>query len=102
MNYHEIEIPRERIAAFCRRNGIRRLSLFGSILGENFGADSDIDFLVEFEPGKVPSLLGMAELEIELSAMLGRQVDLRTPGDLSRYFRSEVMEKAVLQYASQD
>lgn len=99
MIYHEIEIPRGRIAAFCQRNGIRRLSLFGSILREDFKLDSDIDFLVEFEPGRVPSLLGMAGLEIELSEMLGRRVDLRTLEDLSRYFRDEVLERAVPQYA---
>ncbi len=99
MVYHGVEIPSERIAAFCRRNSIRRLSLFGSILREGFRPDSDIDFLVEFEPGKVPSLFGMAGLEIELSQMLGRQVDLRTPEDLSRYFRDEVVQSAVPQYA---
>ena len=96
--YHEIEIPRERLADFCRRKDIRRLSLFGSILREDFTPDSDIDLLVEFEPGKTPSLLGMAGLEIELSEMLGRRVDLRTPEDLSRYFREEVIEEAVPQY----
>lgn len=99
MMYHEIEIPRERIAAFCRKNHIRRLSLFGSILRDDFRPDSDIDFLVEFEPGKTPSLLGMARLEIELSEMLGRGVDLRTPEDLSRYFRDEVLATAAPQYA---
>ena len=101
MTYHEIEIPSEQLAAFCRRNGIRRLSLFGSVLRGDFGPDSDVDFLVEFEPGKVPSLLGMAGLEIELSEMLRRRVDLRTPEDLSRYFRDEVLESAVPQYASE-
>lgn len=99
MAYHGIEFPREPIAAFCQRNGIRRLALFGSILREDFRPDSDIDLLVEFEPGQVPSLLGMAGLEIELSEMLGRRVDLRTPEDLSRYFRDEVLAEAVPQYA---
>jgi predicted nucleotidyltransferase len=98
MMYHRIEISRERLAVFCRRNDIRRLSLFGSILRDDFRPDSDIDFLVEFEPGKTPSLMGMAGLEIELSEMLGRRVDLRTPEDLSRYFRKEVLERAVPQY----
>ena len=99
MTYHGIKIPGERIAAFCQRNGIRRLSLFGSILRDDFTSDSDIDFLVEFEPGRVPSLFGMAGLEIELSEMLGRRVDLRTPEDLSRYFRDDVLQEAVQQYA---
>ncbi|MFP4501876.1 MAG: nucleotidyltransferase family protein [Candidatus Hydrogenedentota bacterium] len=99
MPYHDIEIPKEWLAEFCRRNHIRRLSLFGSILRGDFGPDSDVDFLVEFEPGKTPSLLTMAGLEIELSEMLGRKVDLRTPGDLSRYFRDEVVKEAVPQYA---
>ena len=99
MTYHDIDIPNERLAEFCRRNHICRLSLFGSILRDDFGPDSDVDFLVEFEPGKTPSLLTMAGLEIELSEMLGRKVDLRTPGDLSRYFRDEVMKEAAPQYA---
>jgi predicted nucleotidyltransferase len=98
MAYHNVEIPRERLAEFCRRNHIRRLSLFGSILRDDFGPESDIDFLVEFEPGKTPSLLTMAGLEIELTEMFGRKVDLRTPKDLSRYFRDEVVEGAVPQY----
>jgi len=99
MHYHGVMIPKETIADFCRRHRIRRLSLYGSILREDFGAESDVDVLVEFETGKVPSLLGMAGLEIELSEMLERRVDLRTPEDLSRYFRNEVVDGAVLQYA---
>ena len=99
MYYHGVTIPKETLADFCRRNHIRRLSLYGSILREDFGAESDVDVLVEFEMGKVPSLLGMAGLEIELSEMLRRRVDLRTPEDLSRYFRNEVVDAAVLQYA---
>jgi predicted nucleotidyltransferase len=80
-----LEIPREAIAAFCVRNHIRKLSLFGSILSPRFRDESDIDMLVEFKSGRGPGLLGVAGMEIELSAMLGRKVDLRTPGDLSRY-----------------
>lgn len=101
MSHHDIQIPRERLAEFCRRNHVRRLSLFGSILREDFGPESDVDILVEFEPGKTPGLFTMAGLEIELSEMLGRKVDLRTPGDLSRYFRDEVVRTAELQYASE-
>ena len=100
MTYHGIEMPREKLAEFCRRNHIRRLSLFGSILRDDFGPDSDVDFLVEFEPGKTPGLFGIAGMEIELSEMLGRKADLRTAEDLSRYFRDEVVRRAEPQYAS--
>lgn len=85
---------------FCERHHIRRLSLFGSQLEGSAGPDSDIDLLVEFEPAHVPGLLGIAEMELELSALMkGRKVDLRTPGDLSRYFRDEVVRTAKVQYA---
>ena len=94
-----VEIPKDLLSAFCRKNRIRRLSIFGSVLGEHFRAESDVDMLVEFEPGQVVGLLRMAALERELSAIVGRQVDLRTPADLSRYFRDEVMASAVEQYA---
>ena len=70
---------------------MRRLSLFGSILGDEFGPESDVDILVEFEPGRTPGLLRMAALELELSEMLGRTVDLRTPRELSRHFRDDVL-----------
>ncbi len=100
MTYHDIDIPNERLAEFCRRNHICRLSLFGSILRDDFGPDSDVDFLVEFEPGKTPGLFGIAAMEIELSEMIGRKADLRTVEDLSRYFRDEVVREAELQYAS--
>ena len=97
---HPLEIGEDRLAEFCRRNGIRRLSLFGSILGEEFGPDSDVDMLVEFEPGVVVSLLDMARMEIELTGMVGRKVDLRTPKELSRYFRARVLASAEVQYAA--
>lgn len=93
-----VEIPREAIAGFCVRNHIRKLSLFGSILTPRFHDESDIDMLVEFEPGCGPGLLGIAGMEIELSELLGRKVDIRTPGDLSRYFREEVVASALPQY----
>ncbi len=93
-------VPRQRIAAFCRQHGIRRLALYGSALRGDFRPDSDIDVLVEFEPGRTPSLLGIARLERELSPLFGtRKVDLRTPEDLSRYFRQEVIKEAEVQYA---
>ena len=84
---------------FCRRNHIRRLALFGSVLSSDFRPDSDVDVLVEFEPEHVPGLFGIARMERELSAVFGgRKVDLRTAEDLSRYFRQEVLEKAEVQY----
>ncbi len=94
-----IELPKEKIAEFCRRNHIRRLAVFGSVLRADFNENSDIDILVEFEPQHVPCLLGMARMERELSVLLGRMADLRTPEDLSRYFREEVLEHAEVQYA---
>lgn len=99
MGRARIEIPKDVLAAFCQRHHIRRLSLFGSVLTEAFTADSDVDVLVEFEPGHTPGLLQMAGLEIELTDLLGRKVDLRTPAELSRYFRDEVIRSSELQYA---
>jgi predicted nucleotidyltransferase len=86
--------------AFCTKHHIRRLSLFGSQLEGAARPDSDIDILVEFDPGKEPGFLGLAEMEAELSTLLGGQpVDMRTPMDLSRYFRDEVMRSSQVQYA---
>lgn len=95
-----IPIPREALAAFCRRHHIRKLSLFGSVLRDDFRPDSDVDVLVEFEPGRVPGFFDLYDMEEELSALFGgRTVDLRTPQDLSRYFRDEVVTHAKIQYA---
>ncbi len=94
----QIEIPQEAIAAFCEQNDIRRLSLFGSVLRDDFRPDSDIDVLVEFEPGAVVGLFDIARMERELSHLLGRKVDLRTPGDLSDYFRDLILWLAEVQY----
>jgi len=93
-------LPSGPIAEFCQRHGIRRLSLFGSALRGDLCADSDVDVLVEFFPETRIGLLGMAALQRELSELIGRQVDLRTPADLSRYFRAKVMREAVEQYAA--
>ena len=82
------------LRAFCSAHGIRRLRLFGSALRGELRADSDIDLLVEFEPGRTPGLLGVARLELDLAEMLGRPVDLRTLADLSQYFRDEVASEA--------
>jgi len=97
MNRHGIEIDTRQIASFCRERGIRRLRLFGSILREDFGPDSDIDVLVEFEPGRVPGL-AFFRMQDELAALLGRKVDLHTPDFLSPDFRQEVMHKAEVIY----
>ena len=95
-----IPIPKEQLAAFCRSHHIRRLAIFGSALRADLSPESDIDLLVEFELEHIPGLLGMAHMERELSALLGgRKVDLRTPEDLSRYFRQRVLEEAEVQYA---
>ena len=94
------EIPREVIENFCRKHHIRKLSIFGSYLREDFIPESDIDFLVEFAPEHTPTLFDVAGMEIELSEMLnGTKVDLRTAQDLSRYFRDEVLAHAEVQYA---
>jgi predicted nucleotidyltransferase len=92
-----IEIPREKIAEFCKRHHIRKLSLFGSVLRDDFHPDSDIDVLVEFEPEHVPGL-GFFAMQDELSELLGRPVDLNTPNFLSPYFRDEVKAQALVQY----
>ncbi|HEX2094652.1 MAG TPA: nucleotidyltransferase family protein [Longimicrobiaceae bacterium] len=94
-----IEIPREKIAEFCRRHGIRKLALFGSVLRDDLGPESDLDVLVEFEPGRTPGF-GFIALQEELSAMLGREVDLNIPNSLSRYFRDEVVCNAEVLYAA--
>ncbi|MCD6335907.1 MAG: nucleotidyltransferase family protein [Candidatus Latescibacteria bacterium] len=95
-----IDIPRDRILDFCHRNHIRKLALFGSVLREDFRPDSDVDVLVEFEAGHVPGFFRLASMERELSPLLGgRKADVRTPQDLSRYFRDEVVASAEVQYA---
>ena len=88
-----IRIPRDRIESFCRGNGIRRLALFGSVLRDDFLPDSDVDVLVEFSP-HVRVGLGFIRMQEELSEILGRRVDLHTPGTLSKYFRDEVLHEA--------
>ncbi|HEY2092782.1 MAG TPA: nucleotidyltransferase domain-containing protein [Thermoanaerobaculia bacterium] len=94
-----VNFPREKLAGLCERYGIRRLSVFGSVLRGTDRPDSDVDLLVEFQTGKTPGLLGIAEIELELSELLGgRKVDLRTAADLSRYFRDEVTRTAEVQY----
>jgi predicted nucleotidyltransferase len=93
-------IPKEKLDAFCKRNHIVKLSLFGSALRDELRPDSDIDILVEFDKKHIPGLMDLAGMEIELSAIIGRKVDLRTPDELSRYFRDEVLSKAKVEYAA--
>lgn len=95
-----LEIPHGRIADFCREHRIRRLRLFGSVLRDDFRPDSDVDVLVEFESGATVGLITLAALELELGEIIGRRVDLRTPNDLSRYFRQQVLETAAVLYAA--
>jgi len=94
---HGLDIPTEQIRAFCQQHGIRRLALFGSVLREDFRQDSDVDVLVEFEPN-VKVGLKFFTIERELEQLLGRKVDLNTPGFLSRYFRDRVMREAEVVY----
>ena len=94
-NQIKVDLPKNEIAVFCRRHHIRRLAVFGSVLREDFRPDSDLDVLVEFEPGHTPGLIGLAGMELEFSALVGgRKVDINTPLCLSRYFRDEVMAEA--------
>jgi len=90
----------EALAGLCRSHRIRRLALFGSVLKGSDRPDSDVDFLVEFERDAVPGLLGMAEIEAELSALLGRPVDLRTANELSPHFRQAVERAAEVRFAA--
>lgn len=95
----DLPIDRSRLQLFCRKHAIRRLALFGSVLREDFGPDSDVDMLVEFEQGRTPGFFRLFDMEEELSALLaGRRVDLRTPEDLSPYFRDEVSSTAETLY----
>lgn len=100
MKYHGFEIESQLVADFCRRHDVRRFSLFGSVLREDFGPNSDIDVLLEFAPGKTPSLIDLGGMQVELSEMFGREVDLKTPGFLSPRIRERVLHEAHVQYAA--
>jgi predicted nucleotidyltransferase len=93
----QIPLPKEAIVRFCARHHIRRLALFGSVLRDDFGPDSDVDVLVQFEPGKAPGW-EFFRMQDELADMLGRRVDLNTPGFLSPYFRDRVLAAAETVY----
>ena len=88
-----IDIPREEVAEFCRRNRVRRLALFGSVIRDDFTPQSDVDILVEFEPGYAAGFV-FFQMRRELTAMLGREVDMHTAASLSPYFRQEVLDEA--------
>lgn len=92
-----IVISNDRISEFCRRHHIRRLSIFGSALRADFGTESDVDILVEFQTGCVPGF-AFFDMQDELSEIIGRKVELNTPGFLSRYFRDDVLKEAEIQY----
>ena len=98
MGEAKISIPKEKIAEFCQRNQVCRLSLFGSVLREDFGPESDVDILVEFESGSRVGLIRLSGLEIELSNIVGRKIDLNTPGFLSKYYRDQILAEADVQY----
>jgi len=94
-------VSKEKIERYCRRHHIRKLSFFGSVLRDDFGPGSDIDVLVEFEPGHVPGLIRLAGMELELSQLLGgRRVDLNTPMCLSQHFREQVLSEAEALYVA--
>lgn len=92
------KMPKDKLMEFCKKNHIRKLSVFGSALRGQLKPDSDIDLLVEFEEKHIPGLFSIVKMEIALTEILGRKVDLRTPEDLSQYFRDEVMRNAEIQY----
>jgi len=93
-----VNITKEQIAEFCQRNHIRKLAFFGSVLRDDFEPDSDVDILIELDHTYPTGFLKMAQMEMELSEMIGRKVDLRTPKELSRYFRDEVLAEAEVHY----
>ncbi len=96
----KIEVDREQLAEFCRRHRIRKLAFFGCVLRDDFGPESDVDVLVEFEPEVRVGLFDIAGMEIVLGEMIGRRIDLRTSRDLSRYFRDDVVRTALPLYVA--
>jgi len=94
-----IQLDPEFVAEFCKRHHVQRFSLFGSVLTDRFRPESDVDFLIEFEPEDTPGFFALARMQFELEAVVGKPVDLRTPRDLSRHFREEVLRSAEVQYS---
>jgi len=95
-----IPLPKSKIEKFCKKHHIVYLALFGSILTSRFSEKSDIDILVKFEKKHTPHLPGIVKMESELSSIMGREVDLKTPNDLSRYFRDDVLANAMIIYGN--
>lgn len=100
MKLHDVEIPEQQLADFCRRHGVKTLSLYGSLLRDDFNPESDIDVLVEFLPNEKPSLLDLGGMQQELCDLFQRQVDLKTPEFLSPFIRQRVEKEAQVQYAA--
>jgi predicted nucleotidyltransferase len=98
--HFSLGLDENTLAKFCQAHHISKLSLFGSQLKGTARVDSDVDLLVEFEPNHIPNLFDLTRMEAEISNLIGKKVDLRTAGDLSRYFRSQVLATAVPQYAA--
>jgi predicted nucleotidyltransferase len=98
MSVHKPQLPLDRLASFCKRHHIAKLALYGSMLTEAFKSSSDVDLLAFFDPAYQPSLGSLVEMEHELAIMIGHRVDLRTPGDLSPYFKDDVLEHMRLLY----
>jgi hypothetical protein len=95
-----IQVDEARIGAFCQKHHLTKLALFGSVLTDRFGPESDVDVLFEYDPTHIPTLLDVVGMEEELSEILGRKTDMRSPGDLSHFFRDEVVRTALVQYAA--
>lgn len=100
ISFRRLVVPRRKLASFCRRNHIMKLSLFGSVLRDDFRRDSDIDVLAQFEQEHTPGFFKLANMEEELHKLFGRKIDLRTPQDLSRYFRDRVLKEAEVLYSA--
>jgi uncharacterized protein len=93
-----LDIDKEKVRFFCKKYHIAYLALFGSILTSHFTASSDVDILVKFEKEHIPTLFDLVDIEVELTSIVGRQVDLKTPNDLSPYFRDQVLAGAATIY----
>jgi predicted nucleotidyltransferase len=94
----KIDMPQEEIAIFCRRHDVYKLSVFGSVIRDDFDPEADVDVLVEFLPGQSVGFFGLAGMQVELSEIVGRKVDLKTPAELDRSFRQNVLDSAIVQY----
>ena len=95
-----IRVDNDQLADFCRRHHLTKLAFFGSVLTDRFGPESDVDVLFEYDRDHIPTFFDIADMEEELSVILGRKADMRSPGDLSEYFRDEVVRNALVQYAA--